>query len=87
MRRVQICWDDETAEHLARHGVAPEEAEEICGLRPYILRTRQGRYLVLGYTGAGRYLTVILESLGGGRMKIITARAMTPPERRRYLER
>ena len=86
MRGV-VEWDEETVEHLARHGVHPVEVEEACRVHPYTLRARGKRYIVLGQTVAGRYLTIILEPMGGGRMKIITARAMTPPERRRYMER
>ena len=84
MRITSLLWDDDTVEHLAQHGVSPEEAEQACRIRPYTLRTRGGRYLVLGHTDAGRYLTVIVAPLGGGQAKIITAREMTLLERRRY---
>ncbi len=87
MRIDQFEWDDETIEHLAAHDVAPEEAEEACRLHPYVLRARQGRYIVLGPTGSGRYLTVILVLRGSGWVKVITARAMTQQEHRRYEQR
>ena len=84
---MRLEWDDETTEHLVEHGVRPEEAEEACRIRPYVLRTRGGRYLVLGQTHTGRYLTVIVAPIGHQRAQLITARAMSEPERRRYRER
>ncbi len=87
VRILALEWDDDTVEHLAKHGVHPEEAAQACRGRPYVLRTRGGRYLVLGQSGSGRYLTVIVESLGGGNAKIVTARDMTEHERRAYLRR
>jgi|GEM_PF-5158677 len=50
---VEFEWDDDNAEHLARHGIAPNEAEELFeGPR---VRRRGGtdapdRFLVLGRT-------------------------------------
>lgn len=87
MRTFELVWDDDTVEHLARHGVDVEEAEEACRSRPHVLRARYGRYLVLGQTEAGRYLTVIVAPLSRGRATLITARDMDTSERRRYLSR
>ena len=87
MRITRLVWADETVEHLSRHGVSPQEAEEASRLQPYVLRTRAGRYLALGQTIGGRYVTVIIAPLGGGRAKVITARPMTESERRQYLRR
>lgn len=87
MRILKLVWDEDTIEHVSQHGVHPQEAEEVCRMRPLVLRTRQGRYLVLGQTAAGRYLTVIVTPQGGGQAKLITARIMTDAERQRYHER
>ena len=51
------------------------------------LRAKYGRYLILGQTEAGRYLTLVVAPLGGARGKLITARTMTDVERRFYLRR
>jgi uncharacterized DUF497 family protein len=40
--------------------------------------------LVYGRTEAGRYLLVVLASLGGGVVRVITARDPTERERRLY---
>jgi len=56
-----FCWNDWNVEHIAVHGVAPEEAEEIVrGARPPYPRDQgDEKYLVWGQTSAGRYLQVI----------------------------
>ena len=82
-----FIWDDANEEHLARHGVTPEEVEEIFAGRISVRRSRQGRYLVLGRSGTGRYLAGVIEKLGAGRVRVVTARDMSPAERRRYARR
>ncbi|MBC8358719.1 MAG: BrnT family toxin, partial [Candidatus Aminicenantes bacterium] len=54
---------------------------------PLILRSRHGRYLVLGQTESGRYLTVVIQPKPGGIVRVITAREMNNTERQRYLRR
>ena len=87
MHITSLVWDAETIEHVARHGVHPREIEETCRLRPLVRRSHHDRYIVLGQTDTGRYLTVIVAPLGGGRVKVITARTMSEPERRQYMRR
>ncbi len=84
MRIQDFEWDDENVEHIARHDVNPEEVEEACYLKPYVLRGRQGRYLVYSQTEEGRYLLVVGHYLGQGMFRVITARDMTESERRLY---
>ncbi len=75
-------------EHIARHGVDPSEAEAVCrSQRAVVIRGRQGRYLIYGQTGAGRYVLVVLRNIGGGVGRIITARNLTESERRFYHRR
>jgi hypothetical protein len=73
--------------HIARHSVTPEEVEEACFNSPFTLKGRRSRYFVLGQTDAGRYLTVILQYKFRGIARVITAREMDEPERKRYLRR
>lgn len=80
----ELLWDDWNAEHLARHHVSPTEVDEVCFGEPWILRGREGRFVVFGQTLAGRYLLVILGERGAGLFYPITARDMTETERRRY---
>ncbi len=80
-------WDDANIEHIAEHQVEPEEAEEVFYNSPLIRRGRDGRYIALGQTWAGRYLTVIFERRPSNVVRVVTARPMTRAERRQYKRR
>ncbi len=77
-------WDFHNIEHIARHSVSPDEAEEafFCAL---FRKGRQGRLLVYGFTDAGRYLLVVAVFKANGIVRVITARDMTKPEKRYFL--
>jgi uncharacterized DUF497 family protein len=79
-----ILWDDENLEHVARHGVAAEEVEEALAGRPFVLRSRDGRYLVYGSSTEGRFLFIVCVRKGGGLVRPLTARDMTEVEKRLY---
>ena len=88
MRIEEITWTQDTVSHIARHGVEPKEVEEACFAgNPFILKSRYNRYLVLGQTQSGRYLTIVFAYLGRNKAKIITARAMSEAERNLYKRR
>ncbi len=57
--------DDENEEHLGRHGISVEEAEELTG-NDYVTarnpREPENRILMIGRTDGGRVLTVVLEA-------------------------
>jgi len=84
MRFQAFDWDTRNVDHIARHGVEPYEAEDACRGGAVVVRGREGRYLVYGRTGAGRYLFAVIHSYGHGVARIITAREMTSRERRFY---
>ncbi|MBC7324911.1 MAG: BrnT family toxin, partial [Moorella sp. (in: Bacteria)] len=59
-------WDTWNTDHIARHGVQPEEAEEVFFNEPLFLKGRGGTFTALGPTDAGRLLTVICTVRSGG---------------------
>lgn len=61
MRVNRLDWNDNRREHIARHKVSVEEVEDIAFGKHYAIRTKQGRYRLIGQTEEGRYLVVILE--------------------------
>jgi uncharacterized DUF497 family protein len=68
VRRISIYFfefDDENAEHIARHGITPEEIEQITG-NAYVTARNAGvpenRILMIGQTDGGRALTIVLEA-------------------------
>ena len=88
LRIERFQWDEQNEEHLLKqHGVTPEEAEEVFYTAPYFRRGREGSRYVYGQTEAGRYLFVVYLDFEGGTVRIISARDMTPREKRLYLRR
>ncbi len=92
MRIDEILWDDQNEEHIRRHGVWPEEVEEVVfDASSTFFRTGGGdrplRYFALGLTEAGRYLFVVLEPPSRGQAYVVTARDMTDGEKRRFKRR
>ena len=71
-----FLWDENNIDHIERHKVTPEEAEEVF-FNKYIItpnKKKYGlkRYRVDGLTNKGRYLRVIFEDLGQNTARIIT---------------
>ena len=86
MKIENITWDEDTANHIARHAVSPEEVEEVLfndSVSPRIMRGKENRYLAYGKTSAGRFLLVVL-IIANRKTRIITARDMTDREKKFY---
>lgn len=84
MKINDFIWDDGNIDHIARHGVTPDEAEEVFVNRPKFFKSRQERYAALGKSSQGRYLFVVFLYQGKGCARVVTARNMTKTERRLY---
>lgn len=84
----QLIWPEDRIAHIARHGVEPEEVEEVCFGRPLVLRAKatgkNPAYYLLGQTVAGRYLFCMVLHFPEGIGYPVTARPMTEAERRRF---
>jgi len=83
----RLDWNEERREHIAKHNVSVEEVEDIVYGKHYAVKTRQGRYRLIGQTMNGRYLVVILEPTLYDWFDPITARDATKNEKRLYLKR
>ena len=88
MRIHEFVWAEDRIDHVARHGVTPEEVEEVCFGRPLLQRAKsEGQnpvYYVLGQTDAGRYLFAVVIRFPDGKGYTVTARPMTDKEERQY---
>ena len=82
MRRINIEWDEDSIDHIWRHHVEPEEVEETLEGRYTFQRGRGRAYYILGRSGSGRYLFVVLARKPSGNYRVVTARDMTSTERR-----
>ena len=82
-------WIDWNVDHIARHGVAPEEAEWVVNhaRRPCPERAGEGKFAVRGQTQGGEYLFVLFAVEPDGRVFVITARASTDHEKRQLHRR
>lgn len=76
-------WDEANIEPIARHRVEPAEAEEAFAGRHLVMRSWDGRRILLGRSAAGRYLIVAF-IVRDGIVRVITARTMSAAERRRF---
>jgi uncharacterized protein len=85
---VEFDWDEANEEHIARHDVTPEEAEEALtdprriGAPAYNVGTERRR-AVLGATIDGRVLFVVF-TIRRGKLRVVAARDATTTQRRRY---
>ena len=86
----QFLWPEDRIEHIAQHGVTPEQFEEVCFDTSLVLRAKaRGEnpvYYVLGETDAGRLLFCVVIEFPGGKGYPVTARDMTTKEKRRYAD-
>ncbi|MBW2196219.1 MAG: BrnT family toxin, partial [Deltaproteobacteria bacterium] len=56
----EFDWDEVNIEHIGRHGVFPDEVEDVAfDDEPWIRKGRGGTRYMLGYTVGGRYLFVV----------------------------
>ncbi|WP_158372448.1 BrnT family toxin [Cellulosimicrobium cellulans] len=79
---VELAWTREAEDHIARHGVEPRDVEDVLGGRHWRARGRSGTTLVYGRNRGGRSLLVVLAPGRGGAAGVVTARDLTPGERR-----
>ena len=79
-------WDDNNLEHIIeKHSITPEEVEDICFGQHYAFTVKYKRKALFGQAMSGKYLMVVLERLSNNIFRPITARNMTPDERRKYI--
>jgi len=88
MRIDEFIWPEERVDHIARHGVTPEEFEQACtGICLIDKAPSKGEnpvYLAYGQTEAGRYLFCAVIRFPNGNGYPITARDMTAREKKRF---
>ena len=87
MKIVSLNWDDENIGHIAWHNVNPQEVEDVCFGIHMSKREGNQRYILSGQSAAGRYLNVVVERVGKGSFRPITAFEMSENYKRRYRKR
>jgi uncharacterized DUF497 family protein len=86
---VRFRWTTWNVEHLARHGVTPEDAEVVVvdAHRPWPLRRDADKWLVWGRGRDGRQLQVVFVFDNDGSVFVIHGRPLTRREQRRLRRR
>ena len=87
MQIIELEWDDVNVEHIAKHHVKPQEVEDVCLGIHLIEKESHKRYILSGQTTAGRYLNVVIEQVGKGLFRPITAFEMSENYKRSYKKR
>jgi len=91
MRTISsIKWTDKSIEHIAGHGVKPEEVEEVCfneNDAPFIRSGRENLHYVFGKTYSGRFLFIMVRFIRQGEIRVITARDMNTWEKNYFKKR
>lgn len=86
-------WDEDNIQHIAKHGVEPEEVEEIvyedCHASWVVRGRRHGvselRWVVFGQTCAGRYMVAVVAPYPRRKLwRAVTAFDMRKSVLRRY---
>ncbi len=87
--RMEFRWIEWNIEHLAKHGVDPEEAEmAVRGVRrPYPQQIGDDKLLVCGRGRGGRYLQVVYILDPDDTVFVIHARPLADREKKRYRRR
>ena len=84
---MDFDWDSANMEHIARHGVTPEEAEQVVQNDPLdapaAIRNGEVRTVHLGETDAGRLLVVVVTERSS-KYRVVTARPAKKKERAFY---
>jgi hypothetical protein len=93
MRLYEVIWKEVFVDKLAwKHRVMPDEVEQVLFSKPFVRRAEKGRvqgedvYVAYGQTAAGRYLVVFFILKDQTAALPISARDMTPAERRYYVQ-
>lgn len=87
LRIKRLIWDEWNVAHLARHGVTPDQIEELCAGDPVVQEGHSGRILVFGPIKSGKMMTVVLDPEGDGVYYPVTARPASRRERSIYQQK
>jgi len=86
---MQFRWIDWNRDHIAEHGVDPDEAEMVVrrARSPFPRKIEEEKWLVVGQGRGGRFLQVIYVVDADNTVFIIHARPISEREKRRFRRR
>ena len=76
---MEFRWIEWNVDHIAKHGVSPDEAERVVesARSPFPERLENEKWLVMGRGGGGRMLQVVFVLDEDGTVFVIHARPLT----------
>ncbi len=82
---MDFRWNDWNVDHVSRHGICPEEAEDVVlrAVRPFPRKIADDKWLVWGRGKGGRFLQVVFVLDDDGTIYVIHARPLDTAEKRR----
>jgi uncharacterized protein len=82
----RLLWDEWNRDHIAKHAVLPEEAEEVIAGLPRVNETYKQRLQLVGPTLAGRMLSIVVGAVPDrpGVYYVFSARPASRTERGMY---
>jgi uncharacterized DUF497 family protein len=82
----RLLWDEWYRDHIAKHAVLPEEAEEVIAGLPRVNETYKQRLQLVGPTLAGRMLSIVVGAVPDrpGVYYVFSARPASRKERGMY---
>ncbi len=73
---MRFEWDEDNVKHIARHGITPEEVEQVVRGNPLLVeaqyRSGEQRTLCAGRTAEGKHVAVVY-TMRGERVRVVTA--------------
>jgi len=86
---MQFRWIDWNRDHIAEHGVDPDETELIVrqAKKPFPRKIEEDKWLVIGRGMGGRFVQVIYVVDADKTVFVIHARPLTNREKRRLRKR
>lgn len=86
---MEFRWNDWNIDHIAEHGVSPDEAELVVSeaRRPFPRMMEDDKWLVWGRGRGGRFLQVIFVLDDEESVYVIHARPLTDREKRKFRRR
>ena len=88
LRHRDLHWDDHIRDHIARHGVTPEEAEQVFLNDPLDLgwyeECEEMRSDMIGQTKRGRILQIVI-TMKEEQIRIVTSYELSTVLRKRYI--
>ena len=79
----ELQWDTFNTIHIVKHNVSKLEVIQACNNKIYTDKTYGDRYLLVGMTKSGRYISVVLASFGINKYYVVTARDSSKGERKK----